>query len=109
LQRLAVAKTEDALSFLISENSAPLDLMDALPEAKLETIERGKQIYGTLTTTTAVATANKCACLAPWPEDMIKNMQKIVLELQQQKQYNYQRTYKVSPSVLRSVGRYEAD
>jgi hypothetical protein len=33
-------------------------------------------------------------------------MQKIVLELQQQKQYNYQRTYKVSPSVLRwSVGR----
>lgn len=76
LQRLAVAKTEDALSFLISENSAPLDLMDALPEAKLETIERGKQIY------------------APWPEDMIKNMQKIVLELQQQKQYNYQRTYK---------------
>ncbi len=33
-------------------------------------------------------------------------MQKIVLELQQQKQYNYQRTYKVSASVLRwSAGR----
>lgn len=49
LQRLAESKAEDALSFLINENSRVIDLMEELPEPKLGTIERGKQIYGNLT------------------------------------------------------------